>query len=199
MKERIETRNDSFVDYAGQTHYFTMVAISKELPKKTSDFKDIKNFEGCEEVYYEVSEYIEDYGTNDYLGSVTKVLHLGVAICNPTEEFDERKGIEKAIARARNSKPALYSTNLGTINGKVVKALLEQECEFLKQNPGKYIKGYDESRKTYERKIKMNKMFNAFTDFELKVAEALENNPNIFDNVKEYLKYQDNQRKGCQK
>ncbi len=192
MKERIEVRNDSFVDYKGIEHHFTIVAISKELPKKTNDFDDLQSFEGDEKVYYEVNEYVDDYGTTNYLGNVCKVLCLGLAICNPVDIFNEEIGKFKAIARARNNNPVLYSTNPGTINSKVVNALLEQEAEFFKNNPSKFIKGYDESKKAYELKVKRMEMVKEFSDFELSVAVALEDNPNSLDKVKEYLKYKSN-------
>ena len=118
MKEYIEYLKDSFTDYTGKEHYFIIAAISQELPTKTEEIgrDDLKDYD----VIHEVSMYIEDYGTEDYLGVVTKVLRLGVAMCNPVDQYNEKTGIMKATARARKSDPALYSRDKGTINTKVV-------------------------------------------------------------------------------
>ena len=91
MKEYIEYLKDSFTDYTGKEHYFIIAAISQELPTKTEEIgrDDLKDYD----VIHEVSMYIEDYGTEDYLGVVTKVLRLGVAMCNPVDQYNEKTGI----------------------------------------------------------------------------------------------------------
>lgn len=197
MKERIEIRNDSFVDYKGVTHHFTIAAISQELPTNDKELLSFNPNVGYSEndcIAFDVNVYTDcDSG---YVGSVTKVVYLGIAVCNPADKFDEKVGKMKAIARARNSKPALYSAELGTINSKLVHALLEQEAEFFKHNPEKFIKGYNESKKTYEKRIAMAKTLNNFNEFELKVMDSLKNDPNCFDRIQEYLKFQENQEKG---
>lgn len=134
-KERIETLVDSFVDINGDTRYFVIAAVSEVLPTLVSDdFEDI-------EVSHEVmicTEY-----NSDYVDNVVKKVTLGYAFCNPTDTFNEELGKTIAIGRARkNQEAALYSTKLGYINTKLVKAFLEQEAEYFKNNPENYIKGY---------------------------------------------------------
>lgn len=198
MKEHVEVINDSFVDYAGKTHHFTIAAISSLLPRngeelEMHDYADSK-------VTHDVTVYVEDYGTDDYLCNVTKALRLGISMCNPTDEFDEKVGALKAIARARENKPALLSVDPGTINTKVVRALLEQEAEYLKHNPENFIVGYADMKARYEKRKEMEAMAESFSDIEKAVVEGIQSDPKFLDNAFEYLNWLKNQKKGskCQ-
>lgn len=137
MKEYIEVLHDSFVDYKGEEHHFTIAAISQTLPKIGADLeKDCP----CErnrdsKLYFDVERYLEDWGAVDTLCTIKKVLYIGIAICNPVDKFDEITGTKKAIARARKNIPALFAKDPGTINSIMVQALLKQESEYLKDNP----------------------------------------------------------------
>lgn len=199
MKEHVEVINDSFVDYAGKTHYFTIAAVSSLLPRNGKElWKNENNYEEST-VTHEVAIYVEDYGTDDYLCNVTKAVHLGISMCNPTDEFDEKVGALKAIARARENGPALLSVDPGTINTKVVRALLEQEAEYLKHNPENFIEGYADMKVRYEKRKEMEAMANNFSDTEKAVIAGIQENPKFLDNAFEYLSWLKNQKKGkCQ-
>lgn len=201
MKEYTEFITDSFTDYAGNVHHFVIAAISQNLPTCAGELKDspISNYDN--RVIYEVGEYIEDYGTEDYIGTVSKVLRLGVSICNPTDTFNEKVGVRKAVARAYNAEPSLYASNPGIINTTVVKALLEQEAQYLKNSPEKFIPGYIEMRDRYLTRQKMESMKKDFTELENQVVESLDKDPKSLDNVMKYLDWMFRQRKGsgCQK
>ena len=59
-----------------------------------------------------------------------------------------------AEGKARKEKSrvgTLLSTSKGMINTKVVEALLEQELEYFKQNPGVYIKGYNRDKELFSK------------------------------------------------
>lgn len=196
MKERIETITSDFVDYRGDKHYFVIAAISENFPKSfnTSSSKIYidetrKVANRCIPVYYEVNEYIEDYGLTGYSIPVTKGLRIGISVCNPIDTFNESIGRTKAIARARMSDPVLVVRNPGLINTKMVKALLEQESEYLKDNPELLIKGYKESKARYERNHQMENVAKNFTSEERNIAEKLAKNPNFLDKVYEYLEW----------
>lgn len=123
-KEKIETLVDQFVDANGDTRHFVIAAISEVF---TED--------------YEPSNVV-DTECND-IQEVVKGLKLGYSICNPIDKFDEKLGIAIAIGRARkNASYALYATELGFINTKLVRAFLEQEAEYFKHNPEYKIAGY---------------------------------------------------------
>lgn len=200
MKEHVEVINDSFVDYAGKTHHFTIAAVSSLLPRNTKEMgKDSPTDNDDLKVTHEVSVYVEDYGTDSYLCDVTKVVRLGIAICNPTDTFEDSVGALKAIARARANEPALLAVNPGTINTKVVRALLSQEAEYLKNNPENFIVGYADMKARYMRRQEMEAKANNFSDLEKAVVEGIQENPKFLDNAFEYLAWVKNQKKGkCQ-
>ena len=197
MKEHVEVINDSFVDYAGKTHYFTIAAVSSLLPCNGKEL----GMDSLEDntVTHEVAIYVEDYGTDDYLCNVTKALRLGISMCNPTDKFDEKVGALKAIARARENEPSLLSVDPGTINTKVVRALLEQEAEYLKHNPENFIEGYADMKASYEKRKEMEAMAENFSETEKAVVAGIQENPKFLDNAFEYLGWLKNQKKGkCQ-
>lgn len=197
MKEHVEVINDSFVDYTGKTHYFTIAAVSSLLPRNGKELGMDSHEDNA--VAHEVVIYVEDYGTDDYLCNVTKALRLGISMCNPTDEFDEKVGALKAIARARENKPSLLSVDPGTINTRVVRALLEQEAEYLKHNPENFIEGYADMKARYEKRKEMEAMAEKFSETEKAVVAGIQENPKFLDNALEYLGWLKNQKKGkCQ-
>ena len=197
MKEHVEVINDSFVDYAGKTHYFTIAAVSSLLPRNGKELGMDSHEDNA--VIHEVAVYVEDYGTDDYLCNVTKALRLGISMCNPTDEFNEKVGALKAIARARENEPALLSIDPGTINTRVVRALLEQEAEYLKHNPENFIEGYADMKARYEKRKEMEAMAENFSETEKAVVAGIQENPKFLDNALEYLDWLKNQKKGkCQ-
>lgn len=196
MKEYVEVINDSFVDYVGKTHYFTIAAVSSLLPRTSGELKSNPTSDDDLEVTHEVGIYIEDCGTDDYLCNVTKVVRLGISICNPLDEFDVKVGALKAISRARENSPALLSVDPGTINTTVVKALLKQEAEYLKHNPENFIEGYANMKARYEKRKEMEAMAENFSDTEKAVIAGIQDNPKFLDNAFEYLSWLKNQNKG---
>lgn len=192
MKEHIETITSEFVDYKGEKHYFIIAAISQNFPKFLNIDKNSNNVKIGNDrtpVFYEVNEYIEGYGTTEYSISITKSLRIGISICNPVDKFNKSIGKAKAIARARISDPVLFVKNAGLINSKVVRALLEQESEYLKNNPELLIKGYKESKLRYERNHQMENLEKSFTPVERDIAEKLTKNPNFLDKVYDYIEW----------
>lgn len=192
MKEHIETITSEFVDYKGEKHYFIIAAISQNFPKFLNIDKNSSNVKIGNDrtpVFYEVNEYIEGYGMTEYSIPITKSLRIGISICNPVDKFNESIGKAKAIARARMSDPVLFVKNAGLINSKVVRALLEQESEYLKNNPELLIKGYKESKLRYERNHQMENLEKNFTSVERDIAEKLTKNPNFLDKVYDYIEW----------
>lgn len=179
MKEYIETINSSFIDYNGNIHYFTIVAISK--PAFYTDSKGNKwQFEADRYLEEECTEYIENF---------SKVLYIGISICNPVDKYNEKIGYNKALSRARNSNPVMYVTKSGFISTAVVKALLKQEAEYIKSNPGQYIAGYNNSKEKYLKKKQIEELKNNFSPIEKTIVEEVNRNPKFLDNVQKYLEY----------
>lgn len=163
MKEHVDVIKDSFIDFAGKIHYFVIAAVSRELDNAIT---------------------FVDY---PYPRKLVKGLHLGIAICNPEDKFEEKIGILKAISRARNSCPVMYVTNCGYINDTLVKAFLKQEADFLKANPNIYIKGYNEARERYLKRRAMEDLEENFTVVEKIVVDSVQRDPKFLDNINMYL------------
>ena len=199
MKEHVEFITDSFTDYAGKVHHFVIAALSQMLPTRSGQLESNPTDSEDLDVTHEVGVYIEDYGTEDYLGTVTKVVRLGVSMCNPTDTFDEKVGTLKAIARAHDAKPVLFAADAGVINTGVIKALLVQEAEYLKHNPENFIAGYAEMRDRFYTRQKMEAMKEGFSDLENQVVEGLDKDPKFLDNAMKYLEWYRKQQKGCRK
>lgn len=196
MKEHIEYIIDSFTDFKGEVHHFVIAALSEILPTKTCQLEDAEEFGEETEVLYTVNSVIADFGMWGYCGSVEKTLKLGISICNPADEFDETIGKRKALARARANDPVLWAAHSGVINTTMVKALLQQEAKYLKDNPENFIEGYADSKQRWETNQNMLKMREEFTPFENQVTEELEKNHNVLERVMKFLKWKTNQEKG---
>ena len=199
MKEHTEFITDSFTDYAGKVHNFVIAAVSQNLPTRTGQLNYNPTDSDKLSVAYDVAEYIEDYGTMEYLGTVSKVLRIGISICNPEDVFDEKVGVLKAVSRALEAKPTLFATHPGVINTNVVNALLKQEAEYLKNNPESFISGYADMRERYLTKIRMESMKEGFTELEKQVVEGMKKDSGFLDKAMEYLKWFKNQQKGGSK
>lgn len=184
MKQYIEVIKDSFTDYAGKEHHFVIAAVSELL-----------GGEGSTPIV------ISTEGLNtSILGPVEKGIRLGVAICNPEDKFDEKVGVLKATARAKNAGVSLYATDRGQINTGLIKAFLEQEASYLKNNPEKYIKGYAESKQRFLKKQEMLALKESFSDVEKAVVAGVEDNPKFLENAQKYIAWANNQKKGkCKK
>lgn len=181
MKEHVNVLKDSFVDYAGRTHHFVIAAVTNSL--------------------------VDEYGHSPLIVQkdasftcVEKGIRIGISICNPEDEFVEKIGVLKAVARARNDQPVLYVTDPGYINETLVEAFLKQEAEYLKSNPDSYIQGYNDSKERYLKRKKMEGLKENFSEVEKIVVEGVQKDPKFLDNVNTYLAWLNNQNKGkCKK
>lgn len=197
MKERVNHLVDSFVDYKGVEHKFVVAAVSSTLPTTGAELGESDCFSESE-VTHEVSVYLEDYGTCDYLGEVGKVVRVGIAVCNPTDKFSEETGIRKAAARAKQTNPVLYANikNMGAICTESVQVLLKQAARDFKENPESLIKGYNEAKKKYEYNQAMMKTAEEFSDFEKQVVKSLEKDPTCLNKAVAYAAWKEKQNIG---
>ena len=171
MEDSAKFINDSFVDFAGKTHYFTVVATST-------------NKKGT---------YIVNEESGYCFPPVETEIHLGVSICNPEDPFDGYKGITKATKRADNSPAILYITKKCYSTNGLINALLKREAEYIKKNPGKYIKGYDEASIRYFKRKRMENIENNLNDLEKSVIKEIESNPKFLDKIQEYIQWKEKQ------
>ena len=174
MKKYTDFFVDSFVDYQGIEHHFVVASLSQTLPKTEKEFLNVTDTpEGS--VEHVVCAYT-DYDTYE-AATVSKSLSIGISICNPEDEFDVEVGKAKALARAKCSTPVLYATKPGVINTIMVKALMKQEAEYLKNNPDAYIKGYSTAEKKYEQHQKDLDTLANLTDEQLQFYEYMSTAP----------------------
>lgn len=154
MKQKIVTVVSEFTDFKGQIHKFIVAAVSEPVDAAI----DIYGGEGS------VIDYTD----------AQKAVKLGVAICNPVDEYDEEKGKMIAINKAKqNTEYALYATLPGMINTAVVDALLKQEVEFIKANPGRVIPGYIDEKEKFEVRQAFNQKVAELNDEEKAFLEAI--------------------------
>ena len=174
MKKYTDFFVDSFVDYQGIEHHFVVASLSQTLPKTEKEF-----FNDTDTSDAEVSHYVMSYTDYDSYetAKVLKSLSLGISICNPEDEFNVEVGKAKALARAKCSTPVLYATKPGVINTTMVKALMKQEAEYLKNNPDAYIKGYSAAEKKYEQHQKDLDTLANLTDEQLQFYEYMSTAP----------------------
>lgn len=138
---RVELLEDSFVDFEGKEHRFLIAAISIPVIADGSEYENDPNEVYLSHLSHEVIEF-------------PKVLSLGISICNPCDKWNPRIAYQMATGRARKHRDhALYVTEPGLINTKMVQALLKQEAEYIKNNPEKVIEGYLERKKRWEKRL----------------------------------------------
>ena len=154
MKEKIVTVVSEFTDFRGKVHKFVVAAVSMKVDADIQLYGEDEELEGF--------TYVE------------KAVKLGVAVCNPTDEYSEEKGKMIAINKARNTVDyALYATLPGMINTAVVDALIKQEIEFIKNNPVRVIPGYIEEKEKYEKRKAFAAALDALTEEERSVYYAM--------------------------
>lgn len=123
----------SFTDYAGEEREVVMAAVSSEIEGEVTS-TPIDSFVVSQE-------------------EIVKELRLGVSVRRPNDVNDIELAKTIAVGKAMKDKSCagkMFVTNKGFINTYVVSAFLEQEMEYFKNNPGKYLAGYDKDKKNWE-------------------------------------------------
>lgn len=165
MKEIVNYRKGQFTDYVGNVHHFVVAAVSTTKPCDPDS-----------DLY--LTEYDNAYGDLIDGEPINKALLIGIAICNPRDEFDEEKGKKIAYNKAVNVKslhhPAIYTTRPGYINTAVVEAVLDNIVNYIGKDPGSVIPGYNDAEKKHAKKI----------EDELFVQNSSEELLNIAENIK---------------
>lgn len=149
-KDIVMYKNGSFVDFQGVTRQFVVCALS------TSQFNN-----DTQEVY--LTAY-SNGGVEEGETLLPRAVFIGIAVCNPLDEWNEEKGKMIALAKARGFKAtapeksaALFTTRAGMISEPLVQALLTHEVEHIKEDPGCAIKGYNQMKTRWEEKQEIAK------------------------------------------
>ena len=160
MKEKIEYKFGEFTDFSGQVRKFTVAAVSRVV-----------------NMLY-ISSYDMAFNGNP---CINKTLSIGIAICNPSDTYDEETGKRIAYNKAVSdgNSLVLYATSAGIINTKMVDALIDQEIDYFKNYPESHIQGYKTAeRKYFDKQAHCAEVFNlkqSLTASELDTVHYLKN------------------------
>jgi len=161
LKQDAEYIVDSFVDFKGDEHKIIGCVLNvKPYSNIGERFSVGWRSDGC--------IWIDDPDFRN----IQEIISVGIMICHPCDEFDLEKGKNMAYEKAlHNPKcPKVYVSFKG---GKsLAKAFLKQEISFVKDNPGKIIKGYSQMKAGFEKKQNLIEKINNLSDKE-KQAIAL--------------------------
>lgn len=144
MKQDISTFiTDSFVDFEGKEHKIVACALSQSP----------ENDDHTLTIGWSDSDGYLDFADPIYT-PVYRLVTIGIAICNPEDEFDLERGKLIAYNKAAHddSLPRIYTTSKGIITKELVDVFLKQQVQFFVENPGKFIKGYDKAEKEYRER-----------------------------------------------
>lgn len=122
---------------------------------------------------------------------LAKSVKFGIAICNPCDTFDVKLGIDIAQKKAENSDNIVYSTKSGVLNDNTINYLLKQEAEYVKKNPGCYIKGYREAEKIFnqnkEKEAKRNYIYNGLNNKEKEIYKYFKDYKESLNKINELI------------
>lgn len=93
-----------------------------------------------------------------------RVVKIGIAVYNPTDEFDLEVGRKHAKERAEKSQPILYTAAGSVINEEISVALLNQAMANFAKNPETVIPGYKEAAAKYAKVKKSEDFINSTDD-----------------------------------
>lgn len=127
---KISYKVDSFCDYSGNNRKFVVAAVSDKVEAFTQDIEEDKAF----------------------MSTLPKAIFIGVSCCHPEDEFNEELGVNIAIGKAlKYRNHAIYTTEIGIDQDYFMDALVTQEVEHFKKNPGYYIDRYNSDKLKYQR------------------------------------------------
>lgn len=159
---------DSFIDYKGEKHNIILCALSQS-PEEFDGFNLMVAWSDG----YEVDD------TEDIYHDVFRGVSLGMAICCPTDKYDETIGKKIARNRAEKAIPKFVSLEQGVINTTLVRAFLHQEMEFIKTYPERFIVGYEEAKARYDKKANLEKEVKSLSNDEANIVQAAMNGVDV--------------------
>lgn len=142
MKQDIATYLvDSFVDYAGKEHKIIACALS-QTPEDSDNTLKVCWVGSDNNIFPDANIYHDIY----------RLVTIGIAVCNPEDNFNEETGKKIAYNKAANIEysPRIYTSNRGVITKELVDTFLKQQVQFIKENPEKVITGYLKAKADYE-------------------------------------------------
>lgn len=155
---------DSFVDFKGEEHKIVACALSQSSEKSEGDYKLAVG-------WIDDDSYM-DIHDPDY-AEVCRVISVGISVCHPTDTFDKERGKANAYNKALHDPkcPTIYTRDRGVASKTLVKAFLKQEVNFLKENPERIIKGYNQMKARFDKKQALKAKVEGLSDNEKLVVK----------------------------
>ena len=146
-KRKVVYRFGEFTDFAGNVRKFVVAALSELLPDGEEVFTPNRHY--TTDTQFGVVQVSGD-GNVEIHDTVLKRVSLGFAVCSPEDEYNEELGKTIALGKAeKRPVGVMYATKTGMINTSLVDALLDQEVEYFKNNPGAVLAGYNKAKEAY--------------------------------------------------
>lgn len=165
-------KSDKIVDFAGNEHHFVIAVVKVPLKNGKDNYPVVID------------------ASNGYVSGETRTgLKVGIAICNPTDKFSDDMGRTKALGRAYKANPSLFSIYSGQISDDLMNMYINQEIQYIKDNPERFIKGYNEAKDRYFKHEEMQKLTESFSQAERTIVENIKKNPAYLDNIQKYIEY----------
>lgn len=162
-RDIVEYLEDSFIDYKGIEHKLVACAVSTS-PKAAYDTLAV----GWADEGWQLDE------DATICNKIVRTVTVAIAVCNPDDQYDLEKGKRCAYNKAINQVgelPTLYAAHHGIISTPVVKAFLQQEMKFSKDNPELLIPGYNNSKARWEAAQAFEKEVNDLGPLEKHVVD----------------------------
>ena len=156
---------DSFVDFKGEEHKIVACALSQS-PEESED--------GCKLAVGWANKKDEFICVDDPdYAEVCRVISVGISVCHPTDTFDEKRGKTNAYNKALHDPkcPTIYTKDRGVASRTLVKTFLQQEVNFLKENPERIIKGYNQTKDRFDKKQALKAKMESLSDNEKLVVK----------------------------
>lgn len=156
---------DSFVDFKGEEHKIVACALSQSPEESEDGCKLAIGWVGEDDSYIDI--YDPDYA------EVCRVVSVGISVCHPTDTFDKERGKANAYNKALHDPkcPTIYTRDRGVASKTLVKAFLKQEVNFLKENPERIIKGYNQMKARFDKKQALKAKVEGLSDNEKLVVK----------------------------
>jgi len=162
MKNSAIFKTDSFTDWLGKKHIFTVSCVVDY------DLQGMFSHEVIENAFIEGS-WEEKLNPLD-ADIATKTLFFGVSICNPKDielgQYNEELGKKIAYNRALSPKVIrsfVAVSDPSFITKEMMEALLQKQVDNVKAHPEDYIKDYLKAKEKWEQRQKAEKEFGALT------------------------------------
>ena len=155
-EEKVVYEYGSFIDFKGEKHFITACALSRSV-RRDSEGLGVMD------------------GYSDFVCDINRVVSVGVSICNPvdTQNLPLGEKIAKNKAMDEANAPTLYTECCGIVTEQLLETLAKQEVEYVKQNPNKFIKGYNDAWKRWEKREATREALANLTSEEKQMIELI--------------------------